>query len=137
MPRKTPPFENYPEWTTARFWGFIRSGLREKFGRYPPKYEALNQSATTVPDGVYKTGPKKGKPKYVKMYRCSECLNQFRQKDVQVDHIIPAGKLKDFDDLPVFVSRLFCKVDDLQVLCVSCHEIKTLKEKANADQEEG
>jgi hypothetical protein len=131
MPRKTPPFENYPAWTTAKFWGFIRSGLREKFGRYPPKYEALNAAAEVVADGVYKTGDKKGKPKFRKVYRCAECLDTFMQKDVQVDHIIPAGQLKSFDDLPVFASRLFCKVEDLQVLCKTCHDIKTKQEKEN------
>jgi hypothetical protein len=32
-------------------------------------------------------------------------------------------------DLPGFVERLFCEQDNLQVLCVSCHDKKTLKEK--------
>lgn len=130
MPRKTPPFENYPEWTTAKFWGFIRSGLREKFGRYPPKYEALNAAATVVQDGMYKTGAKKGQPKYRKQYQCANCKKQFMQKEVQVDHIVPAGQLRSFEDLPVFAKRLFCKVRDLQVLCGPCHDIKTEQEKS-------
>ena len=130
MPRKTPPFPNYPNWTTARFFGFIRSGIREKFNRYPPKYEALKAAQVTVRDGNYKSGPKKGRPKYVKRYRCAACDNLFMQKDVQVDHIVPAGRLASFDDLPAFCERMFCSVDGLQVMCKECHKIKTNKEKA-------
>ncbi len=129
MPRKTPPFDRYPAWTVAKFWGFIRSGLREKFNRWPPKYDTLKEAAVTIQDGEYKTGPKKGSPKYVKRYKCSSCKQLFMQKDVQVDHIEPAGSLKDFDDLPGFVSRLFVGTDKLQVMCKTCHNIKTQKEK--------
>lgn len=129
MPRKTPPFGPYPEWTTARFFGFIRSGLREKFNRYPPKYECLKQAAETIEDGTYKTGPKKGKPKYAKRYRCASCEQLFMQKDVQVDHIVPAGSLKSFEDLAGFTERLFCGIEGLQVMCKTCHDIKTKQEK--------
>jgi 5-methylcytosine-specific restriction endonuclease McrA len=129
VPRKTPPFKPYPDWTTARFFGFIRSGLREKFNRYPPKYESIKQAAITIQDGEYKTGAKKGKPKYAKRYRCASCEQLFMQKDVQVDHIIPAGSLKSFADLPSFVERLFCGPDGLQVMCKPCHKIKTEEEK--------
>lgn len=51
------------------------------------------------------------------------------QKDVQVDHIIPAGSLQSTDDLKGFVERLFCSIDGLQVLCKPCHDDKTQKEK--------
>lgn len=132
MGRKTPPFSKYPAWTEARFWGFIRSGLREKFNRYPPKYETLKQACSDVSTGeVYKTGKRAGQEKTVKMYHCAECKEHFRQKDVQVDHTIQAGSLKTFDDLPGFVERLFCGPEDLQVLCKPCHEIKTQQEKKN------
>jgi len=50
-------------------------------------------------------------------------------KEVAVDHIIPAGTLRCADDLPQFVERLFCEVDGLQVLCKTCHDKKTKKDK--------
>jgi len=131
MPRKTPPFDRWPEWTTARFFGFLRSGLREKFNRYPPKYESIKRAAITVQDGHYKTGAKKDQPKYKKQYQCSECKDYFIQKDIQVDHIVPAGSLKSFDDLVTFADRLFCGVDGLQVMCKPCHSTKTKQEKSN------
>ena len=132
MGRKTPPFEHWPEWTQAKFFGFLRSGLREKFNRYPPKYEAIKKSSVSYWEGVYKTGPKKGQRKLVKRYLCAQCEKLFLQKEVQVDHIIGAGSLKTFEDLSGFASRLFCGVDGLQVMCKPCHLIKTKQEKANA-----
>ena len=132
MGRKTAPFEHWPDWTTARFFGFLRSGLREKFNRYPPKYEAIKAAAVVRQDGLYKTGVKKGKPKMVKRYVCVDCKGEFLQKEVQVDHITGAGSLKTFDDLSGFAERLFCGVDGLQILCKPCHHIKTQQEKVNA-----
>ena len=129
MPRKTPPFPNHPEWTTAKFFGFIRSGLREKFNRYPPKYDALKRASKVIPAGKYKTGQKAGQDKFRKVYTCASCEKDFMQKDVQVDHIIPAGSLQSTDDLKGFVERLFCSIDGLQVLCKPCHDDKTQKEK--------
>lgn len=131
MGRKTPPYENYEGWTTARFWGFIRSGLRQCFNRYPPKYECIKEAAHTKEDGVYKTGAKKGKVKLVRRYKCKGCLKLFMQKDVQVDHIVGAGSLKSYEDLPGFVERLFCSKEGLQVLCKPCHHKKTQQEKSN------
>ena len=51
------------------------------------------------------------------------------EKNINVDHIIPAGSLNTSQDLPLFVERLFCEQDNLQVLCMTCHDKKTLKEK--------
>jgi hypothetical protein len=129
---KTPPFEHYPEWTTAKFFGFLRSGFREKFNRYPPKYDCIKAAAVTMQDGEYKTGPKKGTPKMVKRYRCSACEQLFLQKEVQVDHIHGAGSLKSFEDASGFLERLFCGADGMQVMCKPCHNLKTQQEKMYA-----
>jgi len=137
MPKRTPPFKAYDMWTTAKFFGFIRSGLREKFNRWPPKYLVLGKAVRSAPilnpDGshsTFKSGKKVGERRYVKEYKCNECKEWHKQKDVQVDHIIPAGSLKTFNDLPAFTERLFCGVDNLQVMCKICHNIKTKQEKA-------
>lgn len=141
MPRKTPPYPHFPEWTTAKFFAFIRSGLREKFNRYPAKYRALKlvETKRTVVDEKghivrFKEGRKAGELKTVNVYKCASCSSLFKQSEVQVDHIKPAGSLKSFDDLPSFVERLFCGVEGLQVLCSLCHDIKTKQEKNNEDR---
>jgi 5-methylcytosine-specific restriction endonuclease McrA len=122
MGTKTPPFIHYPKWTEAKFFGFLRSALRKASQKYPPAYEAL-----ALARRPYKGSNTKQKWEY----RCAECKKWFMQKEVQVDHIIPAGTLKSFNDLPTFCSRLFCGVRGYQVLCKPCHLVKSKEERAN------
>lgn len=128
--KRTPPFQHYPAWSTAKFFGFIRSGLREKFNRYPVKYELLKSEAVDTPTGeLFKTGKKMGQKKTVKKYKCNHCEEMFRANEVQVDHIIPAGSLQSFDDLQGFAERLFCGPENLQLVCKPCHVIKTKEDR--------
>lgn len=121
MGRKTPPCSHYPAWTTAKFWSFIRSGLRNKWTRWPPRYEALNDAKRKY------TGPDKRR-KFE--YQCAECKNWWAQKEVQVDHIHPVGSLNKYEDLPRFVRRLFVGKDKLRVLCKACHQAKTNEDRS-------
>jgi len=126
---RTPPYPAHREWTTSRFWSFIRGALRAKFRSWPPKYHAKAFASRAVQDGVYKTGRHAGEPKYVNYYECAECHQQFRDKDVEVDHIIPAGSLKCKEDLPAFVDRMFCSAEHLRVVCKPCHKEITAAER--------
>lgn len=122
MARKTPPFEAYPTWTTARFWGFIRSALRAASSRWPPKYQVLHEA---------RRASQSSNKRQRWDYQCAECTKWFPQKQVKVDHKIPVGTLKDFDDLSEFVRKMFCPVEGLQVLCGPCHDkIKTPADRA-------
>jgi hypothetical protein len=122
MARKTPPFEPYPEWTTARFFSFLRSALRSAYNRYPPKF------------GVLAAAKRPAQVKRLKWeFQCASCKQWFPQKEVQVDHKEPAGKLQSFEDLPVFAKRLFVGPAGLQVLCSGCHGKKTREERAKND----
>ena len=119
--RKVERTRNGKQWTEARFWQFIRSGLRKTSRRWPPIVsEALKQVRRE-----YKGENKRRKWEY----QCQECGNWYKSTEVQVDHIVSAGSLKSFEDLPGFCERLFCEVDGLQVLCGTCHQKKTNKEK--------
>jgi len=64
-------------------------------------------------------------------YQCNICKGWFSEKNVAVDHIIPAGSLNCAADLPGFVERLFVEEEGLQCLCNNCHELKTKNEKIN------
>lgn len=117
---RTPPFENYPSWSSAKFWSFLRSGLRSTYNKWPPKWEVLTAAKR----------PYEGAGKQQKWeYQCSECRHWFKQKDVSVDHIVPAGALNSFDDIAGFVERLFVGTPGLQVLCRTCHDLKTKEER--------
>lgn len=117
---KTPPFEPYPEWTQARFFGFLRSALRQASSRWPPKYKVLQASRR-----AYNGENKRRKWEF----KCAECGDWFPQKEVAVDHIIQVGTLKKFEDLPGFVERMFCAESGLQVLCTECHKAKGTEER--------
>jgi 5-methylcytosine-specific restriction endonuclease McrA len=106
--------------TESAFWSFIRSALRQKSRWWKPISECKNKVKR-----IYK-GPNK-RQKFE--YQCNHCKNWFPDKNVNVDHIIPAGSLTSANDLPGFLERLFCEVDGLQVLCQCCHDIKTKQEK--------
>lgn len=111
---------NVEGWTTARYWSFIRSALRRAWNKYPPKYKVLNAAKR-------KRQQKKGNQKYE--YKCASCGRWHAGKNVSVDHISPAGSLRDYNDLPTFVAKLFCSVEGLQVLCTRCHAKKTNEER--------
>jgi 5-methylcytosine-specific restriction endonuclease McrA len=64
-----------------------------------------------------------------KLYESKKISKDLLTGKINVDHRIPAGTLRCADDLPGFVERLFCEVDNLQVLCTTCHDRKTQNEK--------
>jgi hypothetical protein len=117
---KTEKTRNAGTMTESAFWSFIRSGLRQKSRWWKPITQCkLNAKR-----------PYKGPLKRQKFeYQCNSCKKWFAEKNINVDHIEPAGSLNCADDLAGFVERLFCEVDNLQVLCSGCHNIKTQKER--------
>ena len=105
------------EWTEAAFWSFVRDNLRMVSRKWPPI-----QRAKLLRRRPY-TGPNR-KRKWE--YRCDSCGQWFADKEVQVDHIVPAGQLRSFDDVGPWMRRLLVEVDGLQVLCKeNCHHAKT------------
>lgn len=117
---RTPPFPAYEEWSQAKFWGFVRAGLRAKAQRWPPRYQVLAESKRK-----YEGDNKRQKFEYL----CNRCKEYHQQKNVEVNHIVPCGRLSSFDDLPGFVERLFCAKEGLEVICKPCHKIETTKQK--------
>lgn len=106
--------------TESGFWSFIRSALRQKSRWWKPITECKMKARR-----AYK-GPSK-RQKFE--YQCNSCKAWFPEKQINVDHIKPAGSLNCKEDLAGFVERLFCELDNLQVLCESCHDVKTKLEK--------
>ena len=105
----------------SAFWSFIRSGLRQKSRFWKPITQCKMAARR-----AYK-GPLK-RQKFE--YQCNVCSKWFPEKKINIDHIQPAGSLRCAQDLPGFVERLFCEIDNLQVLCQGCHNKKTQDEKS-------
>jgi hypothetical protein len=58
---------------------------------------------------------------------CVKCGKPLIESDIKVDHIDPVGPAPDLVPgcLGRYVDRLFCGVDNLQILCKECHDEKT------------
>lgn len=93
--------------TEAAFVSFIKSALRSK-------------SRFWLPSGEVKKEAKRG----YGLYECAQCHQIVRAKDTVIDHIEPVvdpyQNPTDFD-WNLFVERLFCEKQGLQLLCKSCH----------------
>lgn len=63
-------------------------------------------------------------------YQCASCKKWFPDKEVKVDHIVPAGSIKSFEEVGRFLELLLIEKEGLQVLCNECHDIKTQQERA-------
>lgn len=108
-------------WTKARYFSFIRGALRRAAQNYPVKYQVKELARRP------KDKEKPGRHRFE--YNCAHCDDWFPDKEVEVDHIIGAGSLKEYADLPGFTERLFCEADNMQILCKPCHQTKTNKER--------
>lgn len=115
---------NGGEWTDARFRSFVTSALRAASRRWPPKFKALKEAFVGR-----KTNKKTGK--LAMHYKCAKCKKHFVAADVQVDHVLPVVDPKvGFVGWDSFIDRIFCEIENLQVLCKPCHKVKTEEEKA-------
>lgn len=103
---------------------YLRSVLRRAWLRSPYRSEVLKNKR------FYRKTKIRNSYRNVYFVNCDSCGERFRLYDVQVDHIVPCGSLKDWSDLPRFCERLFDE-DNMQVLCKECHAKKTASERAN------
>ena len=120
MGKKVIKTRNAGTMSESAFWAFIRSALRQKSRWWKPVTQCkLNAKR-----------PYKGSNKRQKFeYQCNKCKKWFPDKQINVDHVTPAGELNKSDDLPGFVERLFVEESGLQCLCTNCHNEKTKQEK--------
>jgi 5-methylcytosine-specific restriction endonuclease McrA len=114
---------NGGEWTDSRFRSFVTSALRAASRRWPPKFKALKEAFVGR-----KTNKKTGK--LAMHYKCAKCKKHFVAADVQVDHVLPVVDPKvGFVGWDSFIDRIFCEIENLQVMCKPCHKVKTELEK--------
>jgi 5-methylcytosine-specific restriction endonuclease McrA len=103
----------------SRYRAFIRSAMRKAWQKWPPRYEALH---------AVKRSYKGSNPRQKFEYQCAHCSGWFMAKEVSVDHIIPWGTINGLSIEEAW-NRLLVPIEQLQVLCSPCHDIKTAAEK--------
>jgi len=106
--------------TEKEFIAFLLSGLRRLTKYWKPKLSAMLESRR-----VYRGTDKRTKWEF----QCFMCKKWFKQKGIEVDHVVPCGGLAGIEDIPRWVGLAFCEKDGYQVLCKSCHLQKTIKER--------
>ena len=105
--------------TEAQFWAKIRNSLRQA-SRYWAPGDACKKEAKRPYKGLNK------KQKFE--YLCNHCKKGFPEKEVQKDHVLPAGSLNKASDFESYIERLFCEKENYQILCSTCHTAKSLKD---------
>lgn len=55
-------------------------------------------------------------------YQCTKCLIVVNK--IEIDHIVPAGKITDYLSIGKFANNLFCPLTNLIALCHECHKNK-------------
>ena len=65
------------------------------------------------------------------LYICAQCLQTYDRKFTYVDHIEPVVSVEQgWQGYDVYMARLFCPKENLQVLCKACHSKKSKAENA-------
>ncbi len=113
--------------TQSQHIGKLRSALRNLSRWWKPFAMALKAASVTHHIGRRKRV----------LYLCAECDKLFDRKQVEVNHKLPLGSLKTYEDLPGFCERLF--VEDLsllEVLCKECHKEETAMQREQRNSAE-
>lgn len=116
--KKRPPFNENAA---------VRSAIRRVFSRSPIVREVMFKVRREVPK--YNKDGSRAKKDAVQ-YQCGVCKTWTKSTAISVDHIEPVISVDvGFQDWNEFVRRLFCKAENLQVICDDCHQKKTNKER--------
>lgn len=109
-------------WSEARYRSFIISLLRNGTRRWAPLGDVEKEART-----------RRG------FYRCAGCkeevpastkVNGKRVKNYAIDHITPVVDPEvGFEGWEIYIERMYCERDNLQLLCKSCHDDKSTRER--------
>ena len=101
----------------------LRSNVRQTWMQSPIRL--LKLELARIPDFDVSTRTKW-------LCECEKCLGKFKMNEVETDHINGEHQLKTLSHAECFTrSILDVNLDDLQVFCKPCHEIKTYSERYN------
>ena len=102
----------------------LKGALRRLFGRSDLRRKVID-------DNIVK-GYKDPKRKAVKFWvKCAECGEMEAKSNVQVDHkepLVPLNSSLEEMTWSEVVDRLWCDINNLQLLCKPCHRAKSSAE---------
>lgn len=121
--------------TEAKFMSWVRGGVRAGlWKKHPVKLEFLKANTVMMPN----TNPRSMKRfPMVKAGRCALCKEMHAAKEIEVDHLKGNHSLRSMDDLRAFIeAMIMVSFGDLQLVCKTCHKIKSYAEKQGITFEE-
>lgn len=99
----------------------LRSAIRQVWMRAPNKLAKLELAR--IPDMDDSTRTKW-------LFECEICNDKFKQSDVEVDHIFGNHQFINLEDFENFCDKILnAGFDDMQILCLTCHSVKTYSER--------
>lgn len=123
MPVSRP--RNSQTWTEARFHSFITGALRGTLRRWGPIHKVKKKAS--IKRGWYRCAGYKCKAHKVE---ASVKVGVKRVNNIHVDHISPVVEpVAGFVSWDEYVKRMFVEEEGLQILCKSCHDLKTKDER--------
>lgn len=130
-------------WTESQLRMYIRQALRSIWFMHPVHLNALAAVKREEP-WIKKDGTRRMRrdrktkelvPANLSFYKCAGCEQEFKMKDVRVDHVKPVGPspgTKSADGKVTWdevIERMLGFDVQVQVLCEKCHIVKTEKDK--------
>lgn len=109
---------------TAKEWGLIKGALRRIFSRS----ELRRSVMLTVKIDHYDAS----RPRVKNWSLCPKCNKKTPTYQMELDHkepLIPIENVFAEMSLDVVVDRLWCHNNNLEPLCVVCHNLKTSQER--------
>ena len=106
----------------------VRGAIRKAWMRWPSKLHYLQSRA--IPDENPDTRTKW-------LYRCEKCNGLFKQGDIEVDHIKGENPCNTLEDIANYAQALLAVTpDDIQLLCIPCHDLKTFMERYGVSEDQ-
>lgn len=99
----------------------VLNAIRKSFAKNSPHYSAALTKSLSKDKG----------PRGGKRYHCAECKIALSRDNVEVDHIqpmIPLGTSPLEMTLKQIYLRCWVSLNELQILCTKCHDIKSAVE---------
>jgi 5-methylcytosine-specific restriction endonuclease McrA len=97
------------------YFRYVKAQLRRIWGWAPERKEAKKRAS------IGKDG--RGN----ELFRCERCNEQpLTRKQVEVDHLVEADNVGEWDGWDNFINRLFCPAEGLMILCKPCHSAKSV-----------
>lgn len=60
--------------------------------------------------------------------KCKTCGLEKPDGQMELDHLVPVIGKEGFTNFDNYIDRLYCEVNNFQILCTNCHDIKSLAE---------